>query len=364
MSFTANKENMNNTSKTKSVHLVSSGTLPYFRSVNSLAVLTRYAGKQGIHVNTLLSGSGIDSKDLDNPDIFVTPEQELAVMRKIVKLMPDSNVGLVIGEQYHVGVQGILGAAAICSDNVLDALSMFIKYIALTLTYFQYELTVKDHLAFARIKELIDLKEVRIFACEREFVSIYRIIGDILKESVPLHEIRFAYPKPSYASSYEAVFKCPVRFNAREHMIIFDRGLLSLSLPMSNPIARKTYEKECQQLCLRFKAKETMTDQVRQEILFRKEIFPSFTKLSRHLNISPRTLRRRLTEEKTSYKSLVADIRKRKALDLLQTTSVSTARIAAELGYSDLSNFYRAFKRWTGKNPNMYRKMKLRQSGN
>jgi AraC-like DNA-binding protein len=115
-------------------------------------------------------------------------------------------------------------------------------------------------------------------------------------------------------------------------MIIFDRGLLSLPLPMSNPIARKTYEKECQQLCL--------------------------------LNISPRTLRRRLTEERTSYKSLVADIRKRKALDLLQTTSVSIARIAAELGYSDLSNFYRAFKRWTGKNPNMYRKMKLRQSGN
>jgi AraC-like DNA-binding protein len=214
---------------------------------------------------------------------------------------------------------------------------------------------VKDHLAFARIKELIDLKEVRVFACEREFVSIYRIAGDILKTPFPLHEIRFAYPKPSYASSYEAVFKCPVRFNTREHMIIFNSGLLSQPLPMSNPLARKTYEKECQQLCLRFKAKETITDQVRQEILFQREIFPSFTRLSRHLNLSPRTLRRRLTEEKTSYKALIADIRQKKALDLLQTTSVPIARIAAELGYSDLSNFYRAFKRWTGKSPNMYR---------
>jgi len=354
---------MNNTPQEGSIHFVSSGILPYFRSVNGLAVLTRYAAKQGIDVNTLLSGSGIASGDLDNPDIFVTPEQELLVMRKIVRLLPDTNIGLVIGEHYHVGVQGVLGAAAICSDNVLEALGMFIKYTALTLTYFQYELTVKDHLAAARIKELIDLKDVRVFVCEREFVSIHRIAGDILKSPFPLHEIRFAYPKPSYASSYEAAFKCPVRFNAREHMIIFDRELLSLPLPMSNPIARKTYEKECQQLCLRFKTKETMTDQVRQEILFQKENFPSFTKLARHLNISPRTLRRRLTEERTSYKSLVADIREKKALDLLQTTTVSIARIAEELGYSDLSNFYRAFKRWTGKSPNTYRKVEARQSG-
>jgi AraC-like DNA-binding protein len=74
------------------------------------------------------------------------------------------------------------------------------------------------------------------------------------------------------------------------------------------------------------------------------------------MNISPRTLRRRLIGEKTSYKSLVEDIRKNKAIDLLQTTTQSTQQIAAELGYSDLSNFYRAFKRWTGRNPGFYRK--------
>lgn len=349
--------NMNKSAKTDSIHLISSGTLPYFRSVNSLAILARYVEQQGISVKALLAGSGIHPVDLNNPDIFVTPEQELAVMRKIITLVPDPKIGLIIGRQYHVGVQGRLGPAAIFSDTGLEAITMFFKYIALTLTYFQYELTVKDELAFITVRELIDLKDLRIFACEREFVSIYRIVYDILKAPAPLSEIRFAYPKPAYAAYYEEVFHCPVRFNAPEHMIIFDSGLLSMPLPMSNPIAKKTYEEECKQLCRRLKVKETMTDQVRQEILFKKESFPSFTQLSRRLNISPRTLRRRLTDERTSYKFLVAGIRKKKAVELLKTTTRPVEQIATELGYSDLSNFYRAFKRWTGKNPGFYRKV-------
>ncbi len=347
---------MNKLSKTDSIHLISSGTLPYFRSVNSLAIMARYVKKQGVDIKSLLAGSGIYSNDLDNPDIFITPEQELAVMRKIITLVPDPKIGLTIGQLFHVGVQGKLGTAAIFSDTGLEAITMFFKYIALTMTYFQYELTAKENLAFVSARELIDLKELRVFASEREFVSIYRIVSDILNAPVPLNEIRFAYPKPAYASAYEDVFHCPVRFNAPEQMIIFDSRLLSIPLPMSNPIAKKTYEQECKQMCRRLKVKETTTDQVRQEILFKKESFPSFSELSRHLNISPRTLRRRLTDEKTSYKSLTANIRKKKAIDLLKTTDYPVEQIATELGYSDLSNFYRAFRRWTGKNPGFYRK--------
>ena len=86
------------------------------RSVNSLAILARYVEKQGIDVKVLLAGSGIHPGDLNNPNIFVTPEQELAVMRKIITLVPDPKIGLIIGEQYHIGVQGKLGPAAILAE--------------------------------------------------------------------------------------------------------------------------------------------------------------------------------------------------------------------------------------------------------
>jgi len=74
------------------------------------------------------------------------------------------------------------------------------------------------------------------------------------------------------------------------------------------------------------------------------------------MNIAPRTLKRRLNEEGTSYRALAAGILKEKAIHLIQTTSRPLEEIAAELGYKAPQNFYRAFKSWTGQRPSSFRK--------
>lgn len=124
---------------------------------------------------------------------------------------------------------------------------------------------------------------------------------------------------------------------------------------MANPLARKTYEKECRDLYLRIKKQEKVSKRVHQEILFHRKGIPDFSQMARHLNTSPRTLRRRLAEEGTSYKDIVAGIQKNKAIKLLKNTSLSTGQIAQEMGYDDLPNLFRAFKHWTGKTPGSYR---------
>jgi AraC-like DNA-binding protein len=349
-------EKMENTSTSDPIRLVSSKNLPYYRSVNSLAVLANFMEEMGIDAATLLEGSGIQPQDLGNPYVFVTPEQELLVLRKIPKLAEDPKIGLIIGQQYHAGVHGKLGAAGICSDTFLDVVRLVMKYTFLTLTYFQYDLRVKDNLVLIKMRELIDLKDIRVFVCEREFVSIHRMASDVLGAPLVLNELHLAYPKPEYASAYKDVFQCPVHFNAHEHMMTFDHLFLNRKLPMSNPMARKTYEKECEQLYLRLKMMETVTNQVRDKIMFQSEGLPSFSRLARSMNISVSTLRRRLTEEGTSFKILAAEILQKKAIDMIQTTSNPIEQIAIELGYSDLANFHRAFKGWTGHNPSYYRK--------
>ncbi|OQA26315.1 MAG: HTH-type transcriptional regulator GadX [Chloroflexi bacterium ADurb.Bin344] len=82
---------------------------------------------------------------------------------------------------------------------------------------------------------------------------------------------------------------------------------------------------------------------------------PNFYQLARRMNIAPWTLKRRLSAEGTSYKQLASDILKNKAIHLLQTTDLSLEQIATELGYGDLANFYRAFRKWTGRTPGSYR---------
>lgn len=73
--------------------------------------------------------------------------------------------------------------------------------------------------------------------------------------------------------------------------------------------------------------------------------------LAAELNVNIRTLNRRLSEYGTSYKGIVDKFKMEKALYLLENPHGSMAEIAYQLGFSDLSTFSRAFKRWTGKCP-------------
>ncbi len=349
--------------KNNPIHLKSTGALPFYRSVNSLSILSRFLEKQGVDAGALLSGSGIQTSDFDDPDVLVPLEKELMVLRKIPALSKDPEIGLKIGQYYHVGIQGKVGAAAMSSETLLDAIRIAFQYTALTLAYCQYDLKVMGNLAFMRMKELIDLEGIRIFVCEREFVSVHRMVGDLLGMPFQLHELRLAYTKPAYGSSYQDIFRCPVRFNAPEHTMIFNSRYLSMPLPMANPLAKNVYEKECKQQCLRLKIPEAFADRARHLILFSTGKFPDFSQMARSMNVSPRTLRRRLTVEGTSYKTLVEEIRKKKAIDLLEKTSCSTEHIAFELGYSNTPNFYRAFKVWSGKTPSEYRRKINPQDG-
>ncbi|HOO35482.1 MAG TPA: AraC family transcriptional regulator [Smithella sp.] len=341
---------------TKTLHMATSGTLPHYWPVNGVAVLADIMKKMGIDAVTLLAGSGIHPQDLGNSDIFITPEQELLVLKKMLKLAKDPKIGFIIGQQHHVGVHVKLGAAVLCSDTALDAMRLAFKYSSLVPSYFQHDLSIKDDLAFLKMKELLNLKDIRVLACEANFVAIYRMCGDVLGTPFTLHEIGFAYPRPSYASAYQDIFRCPVHFDAHEHIMVFDSKFLSRKLPMSNTMASKTYEKECEQLYIRQKALETVTGQMRHRIMTQSEGLPSFSQLARSMNLSVSTLRRYLNKEGTSFKNLMAEILSEKAIDMIQTTSYPMEHIAMELGYSDMANFYRAFKGWTGKNPGDYRK--------
>ena len=82
------------------------------------------------------------------------------------------------------------------------------------------------------------------------------------------------------------------------------------------------------------------------------------SQLARRLNMSDQTLKRQLAVEGVSYKSLAQGIREKKACDLLRSAELTMEEISDNLGYSNVANFYRAFKSWTGKTPLGYRRGK------
>ena len=83
---------------------------------------------------------------------------------------------------------------------------------------------------------------------------------------------------------------------------------------------------------------------------------PNAESVARQLNMSPRTLHRRLTAEHTSFQQLKDSFRAGLARHYLGRRELSIDAIATLMGFQDNSAFYRSFRKWTGMSPGEYRR--------
>src|SRR5690606_31913265 len=146
-----------------------------------------------------------------------------------------------------------------------------------------------------------------------------------------------------------------MRFGQRVNRISFDARYLELPLRMADATAMNLAIEQCE---LQLAA---LGDEARalSEIASRLALPVGFRRLeevARELHVSSRTLKRRLAEHGTSFSALLDGQRRERALLLLRDPSLSLDQVAERVGYSDVANFTRAFRRWTGKTPGALRR--------
>ena len=130
-----------------------------------------------------------------------------------------------------------------------------------------------------------------------------------------------------------------------------------LNIPVRASSSKALFEAvhRCQDELTRLAKSQKLSAQVRSIMLERQNNLPSLAVIARMLNLTPRTLHRRLIDEGSSYRDIIEYVRHQLAMDYLLDQQITIKEIAFMLGYSDLASFRRAFKRWTGKTPSEYR---------
>jgi AraC-like DNA-binding protein len=114
-------------------------------------------------------------------------------------------------------------------------------------------------------------------------------------------------------------------------------------------------EQQCEALLASLDVQDALLTRVRRLLIARPGDFPDLASAAHMLQTSGRSLRRHLSSMGTSYQAILNEVRKRLALQYLTATHLPLYEIANLLGFSDPSNFRRAFKKWTGKLPSDYR---------
>jgi len=171
-----------------------------------------------------------------------------------------------------------------------------------------------------------------------------------------LRRVSLAFPRPQFVRPYQDFFGAPLRFAAARNELVMDSALMDQALPMASEPGLRAAEAQCRQLLAARKPRSGIAEKVRARILADSSHFLDMNQAAAALAMTPRTLRRRLLDEGTTYRALCDEVREALAEELLAAPQLPVERIAERLGYANASSFILAFKRWKGKPPQAYRR--------
>jgi AraC-like DNA-binding protein len=137
--------------------------------------------------------------------------------------------------------------------------------------------------------------------------------------------------------------------------MVFSREVVELPVMHANKFNARMSEKLCQDILRKYIGEEDLAMQIRHIMLQVPGQFPDEEAVANALALSGRTMRRKLGDLGTSYRDLREQVRSELAQQYLRNTNMSVDQVAYLLGYTETTNFRRAFKRWLGVSPREYR---------
>lgn len=303
----------------------------------------------------LFREAGLDMKLLSNPDTRYPGPRVQHLWQLAVDASGDPCFGFVAGEQVQPAVLHGLGFAWLASDTLRDALTRLMRYSRLISTAANMQLQDTDN---SLDLVLLPPKGVKSVAAAFQdagmsgFLRMCRLTaGD---EIDPVH-VSLKHSRPDCARKLQAYFRAPIAYNADNNILSFSRQLVDTPLAHANPGLARINDQAVIDYLARFD-RDSLTMQVRSKIIERlHDGTPNQGTIAQSLNVSLRSLQRKLNNEDTNFKTLLESTRRELALLYIRETHRSLGEITYLLGFSEPSNFTRAFKRWTGESPIEYR---------
>jgi len=282
-------------------------------------------------------------------------EQFKRLVREALALTGEPAFGLLVGDRLLVNSHGILGYAAVHSATLRQGLELFERYFLVRTSLLTATVRLEGDRARLEFREALPLDDIRQPVVETVVLTIKKVIDYVTQNGGYVRRAVFAHDAPGHADLARELFGCEVVYGAAWSGLEMAQADLDRPLQSGNPEAFAEGLRLCQQELGKLRRQQTWAAQVRRVLLESQSGFPSLQLTARLLNLTPRTLHRRLTDEGTSFRDIVEDLRHTLAVEHLKAGRLTIQEIAFTLGYDDAANFRRAFKRWEGVAPSEYR---------
>ncbi|WP_250655620.1 AraC family transcriptional regulator [Alkalimarinus coralli] len=325
-------------------------------NASSTRSLSGYLIKKGLSKKKLEAQTGLTLSKLDQPDQRIPIETFQSLWDIAEQFTKDPAVGLHVGESSNPDDMGVVGHIFFNNATLGEALKQFERLYKLVNQGMRVEFYVDDD--FAYLNYICERPEYYSRANMDRTMAISVIRArTLIRSKLKMEYVAFAHPEPGYIDEYQRIFQCPIKFDQPHCSIVFKKQFLAFELPKRNPYLHKVLTRHVETLLNKIRPKKSLSDQVK--VIASKQLPKGdidAEKVASQLCMSRHTLYRKLKAEGSSFQELIEAVRKEKAIRYIKEKRYSLSEIAFLLGFSELSAFSRAFKRWTGSSPAKYQK--------
>jgi AraC-like DNA-binding protein len=309
----------------------------------------------------LLAGTGVTVAQLADPAAEIALGQQLQQMRNAARIGAPG-WSLDVGRRFDLGAQGPLGFAMISAATLGASFDVMANYGHVRSPWFRLNVERDPHHWGIVIQRQIRLG----IAVDTALVEALLLSAQALVEAVlgrPMHEAQITcdYAAPAWAPRYADVFNANVSFGAERLTIQMPVEWRALSCPLADAALYQLALGRLETERRRLESGDHLEARVEVLLAAAGDGGLTLPKLAERLNLSRRTLIRRLSDAGTTFGKLLDRHQMRRAATLLADPEYSAAEVAYRLGYSDPANFARAFRRWFGETPGRYRTRQARK---
>ena len=304
----------------------------------------------------LLAAAGLDETTLRDPDARVPTSAVWSLIERAVEATGDTNLGHHIAERADPGSLDVHYYAMLSSPTLGAGYERLCRYQRLIHEVNRVELDVDGDRATLRHVMPGGNVAPRHIA---EFLLTVWVRGGRQATGTdwaPI-EVRFAHPGPPDARAHARFFRAPVQFATGENALVLSAALLELPCVRSDPALLSVLDRFAADRLERAPGTASVAERARAALA--EELrggHATAGRLAARLKMSTRTLSRTLATEGTSFRRMLDQLRRELANRYLADDRASIGEVAFLLGFSELSAFHRAFKRWTGETPGEFRR--------
>ena len=326
-------------------------------SVAATTGLLETIATAGGNPDQILHLLGLDRSVLSNPEGFISSSGFVLLLEEAARATGDHCFGLHFGERYNPIDIGPLVYALLNAPTIASACETAGRYMKVLNEAVRMSFSVAAEQVYIR-HLLVDVdieapRQHNEFGMAVLFNTLRMMLGN---QWVP-RQVQFAHEAPVQVSEHFRVFGAPVVFGCAANAFVIERECFERRLPAADPRLYPILKRYLEVVQSATPREDSLLASVRRAIAeSMRDGDPKLTRVAKKTAMSPRTLQRKLKEHGADFKKLMEDTRRRFAINYLQDHKNTLTQVAFLLGYSELSAFIRAFKRWTGSTPLDYRR--------